>query len=139
MAVADTGSITYAASLLHMSQPAVSHQLASLEREADTVLLRREGRGVRLTPAGRAAVTEARRAVDAAAAAMRSARAVKAAAAGSLRLGCAQSLISVLAPVIREWHQRHADVAISVRESTSPEEILGFIDSGQTGCAVFIF
>lgn len=131
MAVADTGSITHAASLLRMSQPAVSHQLASLEREAGTVLLRREGRGVRLTPAGRAAVADARRAVDAAAAAMRSARAVKEATAGSLRLGCAQSLISVLAPVIQEWHRLHTQVAISVRESTSPEEILGFIGSDE--------
>ena len=131
VAVADTGSITCAASLLHLSQPAVSHQLASLEREAGTALLRREARGVTLTPAGRAALADARRAVEAAAAAMRSARAVKDAAAGLLRLGCAQSLISVLAPVIRQWHRRHPDVAVSVRESTLPGEILGFIDSGE--------
>ncbi|WP_307168010.1 LysR family transcriptional regulator [Streptomyces sp. B3I7] len=74
IAVADTGSITQAALLLHSSQPAVSHQIASLEREASTALLRREARGVRLTAAGRAAVADARRAVEAATAAVRSAR-----------------------------------------------------------------
>src|SRR5690242_17891943 len=102
VAVADSGSITQAAQLLHSSQPAVSHQLASLEHETRSVLLRREARGVKLTPAGRAAVADARRAIDAAAAAVRSARAAGEATGGTLRLACAQSLVSVLAPVILE-------------------------------------
>ncbi|MGN9813456.1 helix-turn-helix domain-containing protein [Micromonospora sp. BQ11] len=46
VAVAGTGSITQAAQLLHSSQPAVSHQLATLERETVTALLRREPGGV---------------------------------------------------------------------------------------------
>lgn len=131
VAVADSGSITQAALLLHSSQPAVSHQLASLERETRTVLLRREPRGVKLTPAGRAAVADARRAIEAAASAVRSARAVGEAAGGSLRLACAQSLVSVLAPVIREWHHRHPEVAITLRESTAIDELHGFIDSDE--------
>ncbi len=131
VAVADSGSITQAAQLLQSSQPAVSHQLASLEHETRTVLLRREARGVKLTPAGRAAVADARRAIDAAAAAVRSARAAGEATGGTLRLACAQSLVSVLAPVILEWRQRHRGVAISLRESTSPTDLLGFIDSDE--------
>jgi DNA-binding transcriptional LysR family regulator len=129
--VADSGSITQAALLLHSSQPAVSHQLAALEREAGTILLRRERRGVKLTPAGRAAVADARRAIEAAASAVRSARAAGEAAGGSLRLACAQSLVSVLAPVIREWHHRRPEVAITLRESTSADELHGFIDSDE--------
>jgi len=131
VAVADSGSITQAALQLHTSQPAVSHQLAALERETGTVLLRREHRGVTLTPAGRAAVSDARRAIEAAASAVRSARAVGQAAGGSLRLACAQSLTSVLAPVIRDWHHRHPEVAITLRESTSEQELHGFMDSGE--------
>jgi DNA-binding transcriptional LysR family regulator len=131
VAVADSGSITQAALLLHSSQPAVSHQLASLERETRTILLRREPRGVKLTPAGRAAVADARRAIEAAASAVRSARAVGEAAGGSLRLACAQSLVSVLAPVIRAWHRRHPEVAITLRESTAVDELHGFIDSDE--------
>jgi DNA-binding transcriptional LysR family regulator len=129
VAVADTGSITAAAAVLHSSQPAISHQLAALERETGTVLLRREPRGVRLTPAGRAALTDARRAVDAAAAAVRAARSVGEGAGGSLRLACAQSLVSVLAPVIHDWHRRYPEVMITVRESTSPDELHALIDS----------
>ncbi len=131
VAVADSGSVTQAARLLHSSQPAVSHQLAALEREAGTPLLRREARGVKLTPAGRAAVADARRAIEAAASAIRSARAAGEAAGGALRLACAQSLVSVLAPVMREWHRRHPDVAITLRESTSAEELHGFIDADE--------
>ncbi|MEV6636631.1 LysR family transcriptional regulator [Actinoplanes sp. NPDC051470] len=131
VAVAASGSITQAAALLHSSQPAVSHQLAALEREAGTALLRREARGVKLTPAGRAAVADARRAVDAAAAAIRSARAVGSASGGRLRLGCAQSLVSVLAPVIHEWHRRYPEVAIDLRESTSALQLHALIDSDE--------
>lgn len=131
VAVADSGSVTHAARLLHSSQPAVSHQLAALEREVGTALLRREPRGVKLTPAGRAAVADARRAIEAAASVVQSARAVGEATGGSLRLACAQSLVSVLAPVVREWHHRHPKVTITLRESTSAEELHGFIDADE--------
>lgn len=136
VAVADSGSITQAARLLHSSQPAVSHQLAELERETRTLLFRREPRGVRLTPAGRAAVADARRAVEAAAAAVRSARAAGQATGGTLRLGCAQSLVSVLAPVVRDVHRRHPEVVITLRESTAAEELLGFVDSDEVDVAL---
>lgn len=127
VAVADHGSVTRAAAALHASQPAVSHQLAALEREAGTPLLHREARGVRLTPAGRAAVAEARRAIEAAASALRSARAVGAGSGGALRLVTAQSLISMLAPVLGAWHQERPEVSLSVRESTSAEEVLDLL------------
>jgi len=137
VAVADSGSITQAARLLHSSQPAVSHQLAMLERETRTILLRRDSRGVTLTPAGRAAIADARRAVTAAAAAVRSARATGEAAGGVLRLACAQSLtVSVLAPVIRQWRRRYPEVAITLREATAIDEFLGFIDTDQVDVAV---
>ena len=116
VAVTDTGSITEAARLLHSSQPAVSQQIAALERETRTPLLRREPRGVSLTPAGRAAVADARRAIDAAASAVRSARATGEAKGGSLRLVCAQSLtVPLLAPVIRAWHRHRSLSAAGIR------------------------
>ncbi|MEU6405146.1 LysR family transcriptional regulator [Streptomyces sp. NPDC046985] len=137
VAVADTGSITQAALLLHSSQPAVSHQIASLERETRTVLLRREPRGVKLTPAGRAALADARRALDAASSAVRSARAAGQAAGGMLRLACAQSLsVPLLAPVICEWRRQHPQVAITLRESTSMDEVLGLVDSDEVDVAL---
>jgi DNA-binding transcriptional LysR family regulator len=51
-AVAEGGSFTAAASALFLSQPAVSQQMAILEREAGVPLLERMPRGIRLTAAG---------------------------------------------------------------------------------------
>jgi DNA-binding transcriptional LysR family regulator len=137
VAIADTGSITQAARLLHLSQPAVSHQLAVLERESQTALFLREPRGVKLTPAGRAAVGDARRAIDAASSAVRSARAVGESTGGSLRLACAQSLtVPMLAPVIRAWHRRHPEVAVSLREAATIEVFLGYVEADEVDMAL---
>src|SRR4051812_11919572 len=51
-AVAREGSFSRAAAVLHRSQPAVSHQVAALERELGTALLVRGRAGTTPTPAG---------------------------------------------------------------------------------------
>src|SRR3954447_27024284 len=51
-AVAREGSFSRAAAVLHRSQPAVSHQVAALERELGTALLVRGRGGATPTPAG---------------------------------------------------------------------------------------
>src|SRR6266702_1759603 len=50
-AVSGYGSVTAAAAALGYSAPAVSQQLAALEREVGMRLTERAGRGVELTPA----------------------------------------------------------------------------------------
>jgi len=50
-AVADHGTLTAAAAALHLTPPAVSQQLAALERETGRPMVARAGRGVRLTSA----------------------------------------------------------------------------------------
>ena len=116
---------------MHLTQPAVSHQLAELERETRTALLSRRPRGVSLTPAGNAALPHARRALDAAASAVHSARAVGDGTGGSLRVACAQSLtVPLVAPVLRDWHRRRPRIVVSLRESAVLAELLGFIDTG---------
>lgn len=52
LAVADTGSVSSAAQSCFVSQPAVSRQIAALEREIGLKLFRRTATGMRLTPAG---------------------------------------------------------------------------------------
>src|SRR5260370_25209803 len=55
VAVAEAGSLTVAAErTLHTSQPSLSRQIRDLEDEVGAQLLRRSGRGIELTPAGRA-------------------------------------------------------------------------------------
>lgn len=50
--VADTGNITQASKLLHMSQPSISVQIQHLEREYNARLLDRTNKGVSLTKCG---------------------------------------------------------------------------------------
>ncbi|MDO8963097.1 MAG: LysR family transcriptional regulator [Coriobacteriia bacterium] len=57
--VAARGTITAAADALYLTPPAVSHQLATLEREIGLPLLERTARSVRLTDAGRRLVAHA--------------------------------------------------------------------------------
>lgn len=58
--VAELGSFTAAAARLHLTQSAISQQMAILEREVGTALVERRPRGIRLTAAGRLLAERAR-------------------------------------------------------------------------------
>lgn len=61
--VSDTGSVTKAARLLHVVQPAVSRYIRSLEDEIGVPLFERTRQGMTLTPAGEILAERARRAL----------------------------------------------------------------------------
>ncbi|EMH4162933.1 nitrogen assimilation transcriptional regulator NAC [Pluralibacter gergoviae] len=58
--IVDIGSLTQAAEVLHIAQPALSQQVATLEGEMDQQLLIRTKRGVTPTEAGKVLYTHAR-------------------------------------------------------------------------------
>ena len=58
--IVDIGSLTQAAEVLHIAQPALSQQVATLEGELDQQLLIRTKRGVTPTEAGKVLYTHAR-------------------------------------------------------------------------------
>ena len=60
VAVAERQHVTQAAEALHLAQSAVSAQIAALEERHDARLFERAGRGIRLTEAGAAFLSEAR-------------------------------------------------------------------------------
>ncbi|WP_075022858.1 LysR family transcriptional regulator [Actinomadura madurae] len=86
LAVADELHFGRAARALHMSQPPLSARIKDLEREIGTPLFTRSPRGVALTPAGRALLPSARKAVEAFGEAQRVARKLRARPAAPLRV-----------------------------------------------------
>jgi DNA-binding transcriptional LysR family regulator len=62
--VAEVGSVTRAAELLHLVQPAVTRQIRTLEEELGVPLFQRTRQGMRPTDAGQIMVDRARRALN---------------------------------------------------------------------------
>src|ERR1700674_4744974 len=92
VAVVDEGSFTAGAARLHVSQPGLSHQIQTLERQLRGPLLERLPRGVRLTPAGRTALPHARASLAHAQRASSAARRASGVETGELHVGTLYSI-----------------------------------------------
>lgn len=137
VALVDTGSVTKAAAALHLSQPALSHQIAALERELNTPVVERQSRGVRVTAAGLAAAEEARTALKAASRAVEAGREVGAGRYGRLRLACAETMtVWLLVPVLRRWRTHRPDVQLDLMEFTSSDKMIELLMADQADIVV---
>ena len=122
--IVDQASLTRAAAVLHMSQPALSHQIAAIERELGTPVIERLPRGIRPTAAGRAAAAEARIALAAADRAIMAGRRVAAGVGGRVRIASAETMTAwVLVPVLRAWRRRFPDIELDLKEYTSADRM----------------
>src|ERR671929_616841 len=112
VAVAEELHFGRAAERLRITQPPLSFQIQSLERELGVRLLVR-GRRVELTEAGRALLGKARHAIEAADAAARAAQQAGVAVSGRLRVGYPATGIFDLPPLaLRSFQARFCDVAV---------------------------
>jgi DNA-binding transcriptional LysR family regulator len=133
----EQGSLTKAAAILHMSQSALSHQIAAIERELGTPVIERLPRGIRPTAAGLAVVAEARIALAAADRAVMAGRRVASGKGGRIRIACAETMTAwVLVPVLRDWRRRFPDVELDLKEHTSADRMLDVLLSGGADIAV---
>ncbi|MBO8195703.1 LysR family transcriptional regulator [Streptomyces oryzae] len=109
-AVAVHGSLARAAAALHITPSGVSQQLAKLEREAGHKLLEPQGRGVRLTHAGRVLAEHAARVVAQLTAAESDLADLGDEILGPLRLGgvgsCLRTLLPDVLATLTEAHPR---------------------------------
>jgi DNA-binding transcriptional LysR family regulator len=135
--IVEQGSLTKAAAVLHLSQPALSHQIAAIERELGTPAIERLPRGIRPTAAGLAAAAEARIALAAADRAVIAGKRVAAGAGGRVRIACAETMTAwVLVPVLRTWQRRFPDVELDLKEYTSADKMLEVLLAGGTDITV---
>ncbi|MEV5886519.1 LysR family transcriptional regulator [Streptomyces sp. NPDC052020] len=117
VAVAETESFTRAGLRLGISQSAVSHAVAALEKELGVALLRRERGGVILTAEGRRALRHAQAVVHHAELVVVRARAARA-DDGPLRVATVPTFASQLLPrLMAELAATGREPAITVREA----------------------
>jgi DNA-binding transcriptional LysR family regulator len=112
-----------AADALHIVQPAVSQQVARLERELGIALFDRSRRQITLTPDGQAFLPHARRVLNAAGQAARAAAALAAGQAGTLRVGSSEVLGSRLEQILAAFRQRRPDAAIELVPAPTPAKL----------------
>jgi DNA-binding transcriptional LysR family regulator len=129
--VVDAGSFTKAAALLHVTQPALSHQVRALEAQTGGRLLERLPRAVRLTPMGRAMLPHARAALADAERARAAARRVAGLETGELQVATIYSMsLGLLPPVLRAWSQLHPGVRVRLVEHRHADDLLAAMASG---------
>ena len=124
LAVADTLNFGRAAERLHLSQPALSLQIRSLEEAIGVRLLERNRRKTTLTPAGvlfREDATDVLTRVDRA---MHHARLAASGQVGSLRIGFISTAAREIVPsIVREFREAHPDVDLWLRNILTMDQV----------------
>ncbi len=118
--VASTSSFTRAAERCYVTQSALSHQIAALERELGQRLFVRSSRSVRTTDAGETFLVHARKAVIAADDARDAAAAASGRIVGTLRLGVIPTASAVSVPrVVSHFREAHPDARVELTVGNS--------------------
>jgi molybdate transport repressor ModE-like protein len=130
--VALRGSFSAAAEALTYSQSAVSQQIAALEREAGTRLVERNGRGIRLTDAGRALVRRADAILVELAAADAELQAIAGLQGGRVRVSTfASAATSLLPAAVTTFRAAHPAVQVELSLVEATDEAVGGLRTGR--------
>lgn len=114
-AVDARGTLTEAATSLHLSQSALSHSIRKLEHQLGTAVWQKEGRVLRLTQAGEQVLQLAKRLLPQFEHTEQLLRQYARGQRGTLRIGmechpCYQWLLKVIAPFLEQWPDVDVDV-----------------------------
>ena len=136
LAVAEHEHVSRAASSLHLTQGAVTQQVHNFERAVGVRLLERDGRGVRLTDAGRGLAISCRAALRAFEVVEDSARALKMLEAGSLHLGASPTCATYyLPPRLADFNRQFPNVTLNVLVEPS-RQINNLVKAGALDCGL---
>ncbi|KQR99499.1 hypothetical protein ASG12_01345 [Williamsia sp. Leaf354] len=123
-AVAESEHMTNAAAALGVPQPTVSRSLARLEAELGTQLFVRQGRSVRLTPAGRTFAHHVARAIDEITAGIAQTLDSVDPGRGRVAFGFPLTMGGDTVPrVVRDFHRQHPRVSLDLMQG-SGEDLL---------------
>ena len=128
-AIAEHRNISHAALAVHLSQPAVSGQLRQLQEEFGEPLYQREGRGIRLTPAGEQLAQYARGLREIFTHARDYRDALRSVNAGKLRIGASTTPASYLLPYLIAAFQQEAPRVSIQTMSVNTAEVIAALPS----------
>jgi len=115
IAVAESGSFSIAATQLHLTQPAISKRVASLETQLDRKLFDRVARRVSLTEAGRTLLPHARATLRTIEEGKRALSQMEGRVAGRLSIGTSHHIgLHRLPPALKRYTQRYPDVDLDI-------------------------
>jgi DNA-binding transcriptional LysR family regulator len=122
LAVHRLGAITRAATAMHLSQPAMSRRLTTLERELGVPLFERVTNGMTLTDAGRALLPYAESVVAGLEDAAAAVEAVRSDPAGPVSLALVGTLAGThLTEILKGFARRQPRIRVNLRTATSRE------------------
>lgn len=120
LALADTGSFSKAAQLVHLTQPALSRSIRALEAELGMRLIDRLGRRAEPTPFGMELIGRARHLVFEAEELRVRARQLLRGEAGSIRIGLGSGPGAMLmTPLLLQMAKRHPRVRVEVARANT--------------------
>ena len=121
---ARAGSITRAAELLSVSQPAVSQAVRTLEEEVGMPLFVRTGKGVRLTPAGEVLYSYVERGYESILMGEMKLRELQNLESGEIRIGASDmTLRFFLLPYLQKFHEAYPGIKLTVTNGPTPETL----------------
>jgi DNA-binding transcriptional LysR family regulator len=116
IAIAETGSFSEAGERLHLTQPAVSKRIASLEHQLNVRLFDRLGREVSLTEAGRALLPRAYQILNVLEDTRRTLTNLTGEISGRLTLATSHHIgLHRLPPLLRAFTRAHPQVALDIQ------------------------
>jgi len=136
VAIANEGSFTKAAERLKLTQPTVSQQLATLEKDIGTRLIIRQPRKIRLTEAGEGLLNYAERILALCDEAIQTTQQSARRASRTLRLGVGHTLAIYLLPnLLHRIRQRQPDLEIRIQAGNTADLLTATAD-GQVELAL---
>lgn len=118
--IVDTGNISAAAKVLHMSQPPLSNQMKLLEKELDLVLFERGARHIKLTEAGRILYNKATILLELSKSTIQELDSYKKGITGTLKIGIVSSIGNIF---LRKWvlsfHRDNPDIRYEIIEANT--------------------